>query len=70
LKDLKPCPFCGSINLEIECAGSQHYVKCNECDTLGPCDARAGDPWNELDFAERVWNRRVNYNFKNDRSLY
>lgn len=56
---LKPCPFCGSKNLEYEFSSSQGYVKCNACGTLGPEDPQAADPICDIDAAFDIWNKRV-----------
>ena len=49
---LKPCPFCGSDNLDIE-RGALHYVKCKDCITLGPSNS------GETDIsAIAAWNNR------------
>lgn len=59
MTDLLPCPFCGSTNLRHEFAGSQGFIECNECGTVGPCDERAADPICDYDAAYAAWNRRA-----------
>lgn len=59
MADLLPCPFCGSTNLRHEFAGSQGFIECNECGTVGPCDERAADPICDYDAAYAAWNRRA-----------
>ncbi len=49
---LKPCPFCGSDNLDIERA-ALHYVKCKDCITLGP----SNDGETDIS-AIAAWNKR------------
>ena len=58
MADLLPCPFCGSTNLRHEFAGSQGFIECNECGTVGPCDERAADPICDIEAAADAWNRR------------
>lgn len=51
--ELKPCPFCGSENVEPQYAGcGDWYVMCGSCATEGP--------WGETskDSAIAAWNRR------------
>ncbi len=55
---LKPCPFCGSKDLEYEFSGSQGYIKCNSCYALGPEAAEAADPICDVDAAFDIWNKR------------
>jgi len=40
---LKPCPFCGSTNLDVT-----QWVECNGCGAFGPTPADSGDlsNWN------------------------
>ena len=56
---LLPCPFCGSENLSYEFSSSQGYIICNECDTYGPCDDKAGDPRCDVDAAYNAWDKRA-----------
>jgi Lar family restriction alleviation protein len=34
--ELKPCPFCGSEDLDIESGYDHAYVICERCETEGP----------------------------------
>lgn len=57
---LKPCPFCGCVDkLRFEFSGSQGYITCDNCCTMGPCDEQAADPICEMDAAYLAWNRRA-----------
>lgn len=43
--ELKPCPFCGSVNLKI----FPSFVACAKCDGMGPdktADKTAIEKWN------------------------
>ena len=53
---MKPCPFCGSKRLEVQCSSSCMQVWCKDCDTFGPCtkDDEAGSDQE----AVVLWNRR------------
>jgi Lar family restriction alleviation protein len=52
MSDLKPCPFCGSTNGEVQAL--DEYVKCNDCEAFEPWAFDRG----ETDAVE-LWNRRV-----------
>lgn len=56
MTNLKPCPFCGSKNLEVHTFS--FYVKCEECGGEGP--------WNDYseDDAISDWNKRYNLQLK------
>lgn len=58
IKDLKPCPFCGSLDLEDCCI----YVKCNQCLAEGPKmnEGRFDDhaDWTDHENAIKAWNKR------------
>lgn len=50
---LNPCPFCGSVCVEVETLPDTTYaVMCQEC------GARGGRKWNKED-AIKVWNTRT-----------
>lgn len=62
--ELKPCPFCGSTNLQGPTVGSTDYIKCNDCWTYGPkplVPIPMGTQWEiRLMHFEDAWNRRAN----------
>ena len=41
--ELKPCPFCGSTNLDVT-----QWIECNGCGAFGPTPTDSGDlsEWN------------------------
>lgn len=50
--DLKPCPFCGTMNLDYTSNGYEnHYVECGECGCSGPPGIDNRD-------AAAMWNMR------------
>lgn len=52
--ELKPCPFCGSLDLSVfikGCDGKKYAVCCNTCDARG---ARKRNK----EQAEKAWNTR------------
>ena len=57
---LKPCPFCGGLNLDDTCREQEQtgarrqyfYVYCNLCQACGPTDFRQDD-------AIEQWNLRA-----------
>ena len=57
--ELKPCPFCGSVNLSVLDYESRHRVECPFCGT------RTGNYNSEQDAIE-AWNRRVQPTFTPD----
>ena len=62
--NLKPCPFCGGINLTINTL--PHYISCNVCHTFGPTppiDSKSfTEPCALEKLAKDVWNRRAGEN--------
>lgn len=56
VKELRPCPFCGSTNIShyLRPNGNfdGHYVKCNQCKSTGP-DSKS----NEESYI--AWNKRT-----------
>lgn len=51
-EELKPCPFCGSDDVEALDMEGKHYVACYDCALEGPFhDSRAE--------AVAAWNRRA-----------
>lgn len=59
--DLKPCPFCGSKNVEVfsqyeeDCPDRSAIVRCHNCDAQSA--QMVGRE--KLDMAARAWNKRV-----------
>jgi hypothetical protein len=53
--EIRPCPFCRSVNVELVCSGSAWFVQCNECDANGSTieDGERDDTRKAVD----VWNR-------------
>ena len=50
--ELKPCPFCGSIEIHFSDSrgGAEGYMSCWNCDTRGPSEnnkSSALSSWNE-----------------------
>ena len=55
MKQIKPCPFCGSENLSV--GGFGNYIKCKNCGTAGPDGStlnEAFDKWNSAPRKEDV----------------
>ena len=55
MKQIKPCPFCGSENLSVGSFGN--YIKCKNCGTAGPDGStlnEAFDKWNAAPRKEDV----------------
>ena len=55
MKQIKPCPFCGSENLSVGSFGN--YIKCENCGTVGPDGStlnEAFDKWNAAPRKEDV----------------
>lgn len=50
MQDLKPCPFCGGADLELEEIDEGYYVvACETCDAFGPMgegEQGAMENWN------------------------
>lgn len=58
---VKPCPFCGSKDCELEETETSSQVSCQECFASGPlisesCDTDDDADLNEL--AVKLWNTR------------
>lgn len=47
-EELKPCPFCGSTDIE-ECdpGCGVHFIECHNCETRGPRSFYPEGPWNK-----------------------
>ena len=55
MKQIKPCPFCGSENLSV--GGFENYIKCKNCGAAGPDGStlnEAFDKWNAAPRKEDV----------------
>jgi hypothetical protein len=52
-KALKPCRYCGSINLSECHTIARSYVQCHDCNTLGP-DGGA-EAWNRAPAVPEGW---------------
>lgn len=52
--ELKPCPFCGSenVNIDADIDDYWYWVYCQECETRGPISTVGLD-------AIEAWNRRA-----------
>lgn len=57
--ELKPCPFCGCVSVELKNNHPKHYdmivyyVECRDCQAFGPCSSN-------FRIAEKAWNNRYN----------
>jgi Lar family restriction alleviation protein len=59
MSDLKPCPFCGSVDLDTYEYSETllSAVHCKNCEALGPGDD--SDTWEaRTDLMRAAWNRR------------
>lgn len=52
MEELKPCPFCGSKNIEVF-GKDEYWTRCTECGASGPEDYNATP-----EDAIRAWNQR------------
>lgn len=52
IKTLKPCPFCGSNNVQLVIQEASRWVECLNCETQGPLAKTKN-------WATRKWNRRL-----------
>ena len=68
MTELKPCPFCGSNDVDhtfdarTEYVDEKHFVHCRNCGADGPSARRAwnGESWDEIHArVVDVWNRRA-----------
>lgn len=68
MSELKPCPFCGSENVEhyfdtqTEYLSEKHFGHCRKCGANGPnvWRARNGESWDEIHArVVDAWNRRA-----------
>lgn len=54
MSELKPCPFCGSRDVEM-CQSDDYFVKCEECGAQGPLrfhKENARKAWNDCEIKE------------------
>ena len=51
MADLKPCPFCGSVDLTMVHLEDEYYIGCYTCETCGPSSP-------DKSTAKENWNRR------------
>ena len=64
IKKLKPCPFCGSEHIALDCwegiHGMNYYVICKKCRiTLYSSDGFMLNSFASAEAAEKAWNRRA-----------
>ena len=67
MKEIKPCPFCGSTNIEVSTNldNDRKWCTCKECDTEGPLVRDVYDYEKDCtiypteDQAITYWNKRV-----------
>jgi len=67
--ELKPCPFCGSVNLAEESTGASEikgvcyqtgWIECNDCGACGkPAETNDGDTPVTYEAVREAWNRRA-----------
>lgn len=60
-EELKPCPFCGSTNVDAQAFrhGSECYtVRCDGCGALGPLKRSSAGSHIRWDLAMEAWNTR------------
>lgn len=55
---LKPCPFCGSDDLEINGSPAMFWVTCNKCNCEGPYFTNRGEVMRSKNKAAEWWNER------------
>jgi hypothetical protein len=69
--ELKPCPFCGSEDLDSESTNHTRYIRCQNCSASGGhsfdheednCDHEE-DNWSWETTISR-WNKRVGVNYE------
>lgn len=59
MDEIKPCPFCGWHDVELDEIDRQCYaVCCPDCEAIGPV-SRHPDPFKGQHAAIAKWNRRV-----------
>ena len=51
MKQIKPCPFCGSENLSV--GGFENYIKCKNCGAAGPDGSTLNEAFDKWDSAPR-----------------
>jgi Lar family restriction alleviation protein len=53
-EELKPCPFCGSNDLDLCYVPKSHWVSCNVCNAEGP-----NGNYSTVKKAIAAWNKRI-----------
>lgn len=56
---LKPCPFCGSVDVSIL---MQSLISCRQCEAEGPpsdTEEEAIAAWNRREHLERRWEKQI-----------
>ena len=72
---IKPCPFCGSEDIDIEFVSimndlfinKNHYkieFICSDCNVIKPTRTTANNREEAIENVVKIWNRRVNENDK------
>ena len=56
IMEVRPCPFCGSRDIEDDLYRGMQMVSCNTCGAKGP-EVETGD-WVTEEALYRSWNRR------------
>ncbi len=59
MSKLKPCPFCGSSDVEIMVDGMYYWVECNHCQASTKTRMFFNDTGNVKDIVAEDWNKRV-----------
>lgn len=58
MSELKPCPFCGSYDSEMQQCHAEHYVQCLECESssaLFSSRRQAREMWNRRECRDVDW---------------
>ena len=61
MTELKPCPFCGSKDVQCgelgEFMKGRYFIHCNKCQTSGPLSKQSLNEEDGLKDAIKKWNR-------------
>lgn len=68
MKQIKPCPFCGSENLSV--GGFENYIKCKNCGAAGPDGSTLNEAFNKWNSAPRKEEVEAGKSCANCRQLY